>query len=965
MTGQRKIQQQYFTRDREGIFRTSEGFDTVAKSAGLDNGFIKSVLHPYCVYKAPQELLGRDETDSSLYPKTLTVFRADSGELVIGRSVYVQTDFTGQRSASFTHQFIVPGERQEPFVREPNRLLRIRDFRSGYDIRGGKSIPELDEVAFDPAGSAEEGDRLLAAQGIDSRLFQQLIYAVMSSAANKKKVYISLAADVADSAEQARLLLEIIYRCIPYAFRRQLGFTTFNSEPEAKQNIHIVFVEPGGLRLPDRRVEKDYVFDFAGQKWLNTELPGQNHALLDWIWAHHNDKRRLDELFDFCEQALQGEAGALSLAIPTYYQLGMLYEIEQGSEAQYDNNRAGVMNALLTYLDKESAERKPRLKELFIRLLRKDVSDGEAIPTADYMKSLIAYYDFAEEGEQALLVQCFMIFMNRLAGKSGEGIEKAAQLSDLLLGRVSLFGLVMKELHKQSAATAEQYVAYRLKQIQSAERLKEEIMFWLKQAEDVTLEPFFAREVTGKQEQLLQREARKRIETAVSLHDFYGELPSRSGRKQFGAVCRQWQLEVKLALLEELDLTQLSYEDVVALGFIADPLDEELFRHANKTRRQQLILTGILYCSLMLRPGEEEEAVDALQGLGPVELDNVQAALRRLLAGRIDPSRYSSILLAFYRPDSERGLYESNEYDYDGLLEFIAANSFEADKVHDFLLWSASDSRFVDERGVINPHYKAAVSKYFQVREPRAFKDKQVRQKLLETDNESFAALFQTIKLRQSGKLAQFIARNKRKLVRGGLIAAPFIVVLLVLLWNPLLTWIASFGPAPEIAVESLPETSTTMEIALKASVKGADKDVLNVKMYVNGQYVSNGAIDTKVQLHDGENIFEFKAVNRGGKSSEVVQKKVMYTVPLPTVTHGPIPETTKSASITVTANAKDPNDPSPTIYINDQAVGQGSISQTINLVPGDNPIEIKAGNKFGKMSETIKKTVKYDAGKK
>lgn len=35
------IEQQMYTRERRGVFRTTEGFDTVAASPGLDPSFIK------------------------------------------------------------------------------------------------------------------------------------------------------------------------------------------------------------------------------------------------------------------------------------------------------------------------------------------------------------------------------------------------------------------------------------------------------------------------------------------------------------------------------------------------------------------------------------------------------------------------------------------------------------------------------------------------------------------------------------------------------------------------------------------------------------------------------------------------------------------------------------------------------------------------------------------------------------
>lgn len=47
------ITQQMYTRERRGVYRATEGFDTVAKSESLDNNFVKKILHPFCLYDAP------------------------------------------------------------------------------------------------------------------------------------------------------------------------------------------------------------------------------------------------------------------------------------------------------------------------------------------------------------------------------------------------------------------------------------------------------------------------------------------------------------------------------------------------------------------------------------------------------------------------------------------------------------------------------------------------------------------------------------------------------------------------------------------------------------------------------------------------------------------------------------------------------------------------------------------------
>ncbi|OXM83742.1 cadherin-like beta sandwich domain-containing protein [Paenibacillus rigui] len=961
---QKKVQQQYFTRDREGVFRTSEGFDTVAKSPSLDPTFIKSVLHPYCVYKAPQELLTRGETNEALFPESFLVFHADNGELVIGRSIYIGADFTGQRSASFTHQYVVPKDGKEPFVREPNRLFRIRGFQSSYDIREGKSLPELDAVDYDPGYEEADQEKLLAELGIDAQLFQQLVYAVMSSVTNKRKVYIALDTDISASAAKAKALLEVIYRCIPYAIRRLLGFMTFNSEPESKHNVHVVFVEKGSLRLPDRRIDKDYIFDFPNKRFLNTELPASECVYFETVWNWRQDQEQLRQLFDFFELALAGLGGQVAQAVAVYCQLAELYAIEQGDEALYEANRTGTMQGILTYLTAETAERKERLKDLFIRLLRKEASDGGGQPAADYVGSLLDYYAFAGQGEKALLIQCFVVFIHRASSIKGEGMERSVAIYDQLIQRDSVFGLVMKALHKQSAPTAEQYIVYRMNKVSSVEGLQKETDFWLTHAGELVLVRFFSNEVLKKIKLLLQaRDAQKRIELISTLFRYFDQVPDRYGKREYDDFIGQLKLEIQLELLGELELNQLRYEDAIRLRFMVDPIDPELLQNMNKSSRQSLILLGILYRMLTLEPGEEAEALEAFQSLGPMELDKVQETLQRLLADRLDAGRFRALTYAFYQPDADpdRG-YAASVYNYDRMLEYIAANTAGTGLMYDFLLWSAEDDRFLDAKGDMNPNYRAAVAKYFDRHDPAAFRQKPVREQLLATGNASFAALFQTIKLKQSPAWVRLLVKNKRKLIRSGLIALPVFVLLLVVLWNPIGNWLASFGPPPEIAVEALPETATAMNLALKAAVKGEAAETGKVQLFLNGKYMGNGAMNTTVMLHDGENVFEFKAVNRGGTSSEVVTKKVTYNMPAPVVKHGAIPDTSKTGSVTITATATDPNDPSPAIFINGQQVGQGSVSYALALVPGDNPVEIKAGNKYGKSSETIKKTIKYTA---
>ncbi|WP_171654802.1 cadherin-like beta sandwich domain-containing protein [Paenibacillus foliorum] len=960
MEQRKPVQQQYFTRDREGVFRTSEGFDTVAKSEGLDNTFIKNTLHPYCVYKAPKELLGRAEEDSSLYPESMVVFHADNGDMVIGRSVYIGTDFTGQRSASFTHQFIVPHERKDEFLHDPQRLFRIRSFESAYDIRNGKTLPELDGISYGtaPADTAEQ-DRLLTKLGIDQMRFQQLIYAVMSSVTSKKKVYIALDADITETAELAKKLLETVYRCLPYAIRRQLGFMTFNSEPEGKQHLHVIFVEKGSIRLPDRNIEKEYIFDFPGSRFVNTEIPGQEHSYLSFIWNNRNESEQLDQLFGFCEEALQGLDKATALNVQTYVQLQALYAIEQGNEGIYESNRAEMMSNIVAYVNAETVRQKRRLNELFIRLLGKDARDSDSLPTADYIKYLLHYYGFADEGVKTLLTRCFVVFISRVANKTEDGIENAAPIFDQLLGQSSMFDLVMKELYNQQSGTAESYIAYRMAKAGTVKALLEEIRFWIQQSESMVQQRFFANEVLKKVKRLLQTDSlRKRIEAASTLYSYFEELPERQEKRQYEDFCGQLKLEIKLQLLDGLKIADLEYEDMMQLSFMLETVDQELNSHLDKSQKLFLQLLATIYRVLTLTKKEDSELSKAFDIFGPLDLERVQQSLKKLLSTRIASEHFSKIVYAFYQPGSGNGSGYVAEFDYYGLLQYIAEATRGTETIYDFLVWSANDQRFLNLKQEIDANYKAAVSKFFDIHAPRAFRDKEIRLKLLATPNESFVALYNAIKLRQSGKLVRFAVKNRRRLTRLGLVIVP-LVVLLIIFRNPIGIGLAAIGPAPVILIDEIPAISKEATITVMISAKDEDP---SVSLYVNGQLAGNGKVSKTMELLDGDNAFEFKAVNRGGKESEVVKKRVAFSSPTPIVTVEALPESTRNNSVTVKITALDRNDPSPTLYINGQAVGQSSASKTINLTPGENLIEIKAGNKQGKMSEPIVKKIKLES---
>ncbi|CAG7645714.1 hypothetical protein PAESOLCIP111_05004 [Paenibacillus solanacearum] len=947
------VQQHYFTREREGVFRSNEGFDTIAKSAGLEPGFIKGTLHPYCAYKPPKELSERGEADASRYPESLVVFHADGGELVIGRSVYVPADFTGQRSAFFTHQYVIPEAGKETYIREPERLLRAGGFQNRYDISRGKELPELQEVPYEHTFAAGERDALLTRLGVDRDRFQQLVYAAMSSVGGKRQVYIVLNCDVSEYALEARRLMELIYSCLPYAIRRQLGFMTVHGEPEGKQKIHVMFVAKGSLRTQDRNSS----FDFAGSRFVHTDLSGAEQVYLDFVWENRNDPLQLTDLFEFCDEALVGTDAKERLKPSIYEQLAVLFEIEQGNRLLYESDPAGRLAMLLSFLSADTINRQSRLNELFLRLMEKEsAASVRSLPTPELVLALMQYGKVAGDDAKPQLLRCLAGFAHRVTAASRQDFGQAAWIYETLLTDADVFASVIHEVFRVSADEAEAYASYRIAKADSIKAAVDEIGFWRKHDEYMLGSETLAKAMTSKLGRLVKTNRAGRLEAAAILHHDLQRLSEREGSDAVSDLCLIVSRELQADLLEQFRLMELSgVKELATLGFMLDPVDIVWRSGLHAGARQLLDEWSALYKVLELGSGTASQARQLLQGMGPVELDRMQESAKRLFAERLEPEYYPIVPHLFYTPPFSAASKYDAEYDYFRMLSFIGEHAKEA--VYDYLVWSLDDSRFVESNGQLNLNYRAAIDRYFERLDKQAVKNKPVMKRLLHTNNGAFNALMHSIKVRQSGSLTRWYYRNRKKLMLAGSVLIP-LVLLCIAFWTPISLGLLRIGPAPALQVAAIPEMSDSATVHVSASAKNGNPAV---QIYLNGQLAGSGKIETEVTLHEGANVVELYAVNRGGKASKPIRKNIEYTIPAPALTITDVPESVKASSVTVKVSATDRNDPQPKIYVNGELAGQGSVSKSVALKQGDNMIEVKAVNKDGKSSQQLVKTTRVN----
>lgn len=868
----RYVEQHYFTREREGVFRANEGFDTVAKSAGLDAALIKGALHPYCFYKGPRDAAAQP-------PAALAVYHADSGELVIGQTAYVAADFTGQRSAFFTHQYVIPSARKEAWLREPGRLFGLSGFAQGYDIREGKSLPALDESApqLQPEPQAEFAETLLRRLGVTRERFEQLLEALMTSVSGRRKVFIVLDGAPAEAERDARRLTRLLFGCLPYAFRRSLGVLTFAAEPEGKQHLHVTFVEKGALRAGDRQLEREMVFDFPGDRFVPAEAGGEARRLLALAWQHREDPEALKPLFDFCDETLVGTDAAEALSPAVYDALLRLYALEQGETSAYAAERLSVWQTIVRYVpaDEAGLSRKPRLAELLGRLLRKEAADVSGLAAERLVEALLPLEARLGGTLRQLLQRALALYVIRAV--TSAGAAGATPILTVLKGLGGSFRPVFQAVHEQSPRTAETLVAYELEQAGSSSALQEQLLFWLSAGDALPVRFFAGAAVDAVQRLLVRAPQKQRIDMAAGLFAFFDRLPEREGLGKYGDFSELLKLEIQMGLLERIKPTELTLSEVRQLGFMLDKPAPELTPHLTSGMRLTLDLLTAVYRVGTLQRGEEERAAETLRRLGPLEQERALETIRGMWRTELSAASFSGATFGFLRSADDRGSDPSSAawgaYDYDGLLQFVAERPQGPELVLEFIEWTAQDERFTGPGGGIAPHYRAALSRYFDRKAPQLLRSKPVRQRLLAVPNRAFAALIGEVWRRQAPAWQRALLRKgkpKPLLLTG--FTALLVLILLIAFWNPMVGSIVK--PVPELQVAELPLVSHGEEITVSAQASERFGGVPDI--YVNGERAGQGQASKKLTLKMGENTIVVTALGHYGGTSEPVTRKVM-----------------------------------------------------------------------------------------
>ena len=459
------IEQQYYTRERGGLFTQTDGYDTVAKSPMLKLEYIKKNLHPICSYDIPSELHKIGEADEKKYPPNFMIIPGGTGELIVGQAVYKSKDFTGLRSTFFMHNFVLSETEKRRYIKEPEKLFGITGFSTSYNAEDGRELSTLAAIPYEANNRYFlDRDRLFAKLGITNEIFHKLMYATFSAAYSKKKIFIVLDVAIEELGELSKALLYHLYSVMPWDITEGLGISTYANKAEAKKNIQITFLDKNTLRNDGK--SKDFIFDFPNKKFLNIEgdIEGERYIKLAEFYAKtRNAWEKINYWANVLGKTLKDKSEwniSFYSRVLTLFELHLYYKSGQSFDLSDGKLRKGLLKQILTYLKSDIAD--DVKKDLFdimdyvIDLIKEEMNQGK-LPEEEELKMILAFkLGYCTNREQE--VHCIQILLQLLTLSSREKnysyvfmvLEKAHAYTKAY---VSLFEEIMQsdELRKQVA----------------------------------------------------------------------------------------------------------------------------------------------------------------------------------------------------------------------------------------------------------------------------------------------------------------------------------------------------------------------------------------------------------------------------------------------------------------------------------------------------------------------------------
>ena len=438
------IEQQYYTRERGGLFNQTDGYDTVAKSPQIKLDYIKKNLHPLCSYDIPYALQKSGEPDEKKYPPNFMIVPLESGETIVGQAIYKSKDFTGLRSTFFMHNFILSEKERRRYIKEPEKLFGITGFATAYDSSEGRQLSTLAAIPYEISPLFRDRQRLLETLGISDENFLKLIAACFLVAHSKKKIFIVLNVPFEYLGDYAKALLYHVYTLLPWRIAECLGVSTYSGKAEPRKNIQITFIDQEALQSASR-ISKEYIFDFVNGRISGCEEQIENAAYMRIALPYTANKLAWEKYNQLADELAGTMKNSSECDLNFYGRTALLFEMHlfmrggKPYELAGSKERKGLLKQLLIYckakLSDEVADEMEKLMEYSIGLLHEPINRG-LLWDDEEVKAVLQYKLQYKEGSRDHFTHCEQVMLCLLTEATK---EKQYSYVDEVLGQARYF----------------------------------------------------------------------------------------------------------------------------------------------------------------------------------------------------------------------------------------------------------------------------------------------------------------------------------------------------------------------------------------------------------------------------------------------------------------------------------------------------------------------------------------------
>ena len=318
--------QHFYSRvpSRVSLYNKIDGFDTFAHSVGIDRDFILGELA--AVYTGLLELHNPIKIRRGEIPVVYTQAALPSGRLVHSSVKYLSTDFTGERSAYFTHSLILTDEEREAAVRRADTDVFNRDmFITDISLfrltdRGVTSNPACPERAYIPRPLS---DARAVISPYHPDMMKSFIYSLLLSVCEGgREVFFRLPVPDEALSDAALDFINALMSVLPYSLRERISFATFVSSEAAYPGFRLKCASSG---LATVNTERAILYDFASGSVIGHSAETDRGAMLSGFIYSLLEQPKIREAFLEFVRGIEQKYPDFTLDIKTLKEITFLF----------------------------------------------------------------------------------------------------------------------------------------------------------------------------------------------------------------------------------------------------------------------------------------------------------------------------------------------------------------------------------------------------------------------------------------------------------------------------------------------------------------------------------------------------------------------------------------------------------------------------------------------------------------